>query len=980
MNSFPLRLLTGLLLVALSQPGSAQCLQGSSLVLHAETAPGNQVRLVWNAPWPQSRWRVEQSQDPSFATPQILGETTTPQWFVPLASAGPRLFRVVPVDTLAAQDSSLVEGFEGYLPLASWPGEDLEPSGWALSGQAAFGSTSLHLFGNTVKALPLARPRLTPDSRFRITARSAAAGDRQMVGFADSSNVLWYVLWGTRGGYDDTPGQSGQAEVSAYQGFFPLDEWHTVVLEAGRDFQGKFGYLPELCAVILANETDEDPGEVWFDQLEEVSGLEARRPSAGIDWSVLSQTPDSLLLRLENPGAEPGWTHGWNLGDGRRIQGSGVVELSVSRQRDHRITVYVEDGAGAWQTASTLVPGTAPVSPRSLTMGFVGDIMTGRNYEEDGGLIETLGINGLFAPVADAFRAVDLMMGNAECAYTTADTPHPTKGIVFRTRPENAAGLVWSGLDFLTLANNHTYDYLVPGMEQTMAVFDSLGLPHNGAGLDSDRALRPVLLSADGLAVGVVSMCDRTGNYNNYQPFLDAGPSRPGFALWSRGNTAASVTPLRPQVDWLVLQVHSGNEYSTEPSRTSGESAAWAEDFPFDPETRGLSARDLNPDQSERSLRREAIEAGADLVITHHPHILQGFETHQDRLIAHSMGNFIMDLNYLETMMTAQLDVEVEEDQLLSARIRPAFIQDWVPGFVRGGASRYLLDHISSLSRDFDTWVLREPGDSTAVVVFDTTAVTLAGTAIPVALPLAADEDGFLSQPWFHEGGDYLAALSTTAGEPALEVRVGRELCWWGGMEDEGMSVWDLNSADENWDDTVARTGERSLRLDQQDGGQAITYFTHRGPLDPALEYTLGGFLRTQNAASADLQIRYYNTRTGDMTQSEVVHTVTGTQDWNGSFASLDPADSRRFWQLRARLTAGTGTSRAWFDDVHLVEWGPWQTLSSGSTLDLRFPDDGRAIQVRRATAGTAALTVHTNAVELPATALRGGSRAGGAR
>jgi len=857
------------------------------------------------------------------------------------------------------------------VPLESWMEEDVEPEGWALSDDAVEGNHSLHLFGNTVKALPMAGPALLENSRFRIKARSIEASDRQMVGFADSSNVLWYVIWGTRGGYDDTPGQSGQAEVSAYQGHFPLDEWHTVVLEAGRDFKGKFGYLPRLCSVVFANECDTDDGQVWFDGLEEVSGLEARRPSVQIQWTELSQSPDSLYLRLENTQAQPGWSHVWNPGDGRRIHAGATIDLAVSRHRDHRITVYVEDGQLGWQTASSLVPAAGTAQPRSLSMGFVGDIMTGRNYEAEDGIINTQGVNALFAPVAPAFQAVDLMMGNAECAYTTVDTAHPTKGIVFRTRPENASGLVWSGLDFVSLANNHTYDYMVPGMTETMSVLDAAGLPHNGSGLDSDHALRPVLLSANGLSVGVVSMCDRTGNYNNYQPFLDAGPSRPGFALWSRGNTGAATAELRSQVDWLVLQVHSGNEYSTSPSLDIGDGKAWSEEFPWDPDTRGLDARELNPDQSERSLRQEAIEAGADLVITHHPHILQGLETWQGRLISHSMGNFIMDLNYLETMMTAQLDVSVREDQLLSARVRPAFIQEWIPGFVRGGSSRYLLDHISSLSRDFDTWVLREPGDTTAVVVFDTTAVTRNSTLETLQLPLVAESGQFMSEPWYHEGGEYLAAVALPAGEPAVEVRVGRELCWWGTMEDEGMSVWDLNSGDETWDDTIARSGQRSLKLVQSAGDQAITYFTQKAPLDPSKEYTLGGFIRGQGTSSADLQIRYYNSRTGELTQSELVHTIDGTQDWSWGSQTLDPGSDRRFWQLRARMTAAGGTSTAWFDDVRMIEWGPWQTLAPTQTLPLRFPDDGRAVQVRRATAGTATVQVRLDSTDLPAAALQ---------
>ena len=944
----------------------AECPATSSLDLQAELSPGNQLLLQWNAAWPQSRWRVEQSDDPRFLNPTILGETSQTQWPIALAGPGLQLFRVVPVDTLAAADSLLVEDFEGQLPFFSWPGEDLDPAGWSLDPDGGSGSTSLHLFGNTVKGLPLARPLLSENSRFRIRAYSGSVSDRQMVGFADSSNVLWYVLWGTRGGYPDSPGQSGQTESTAYQGFFETGSWHTVVLEAGRDFLGKYGYLPRLCSVVFANESDEDSGEVWFDQLEEVSGLEARRPSAQVQWIMTDQTADSTELLLVNPLAAEGLLHVWNPGDGRRIVGGSSVALFVSRHRDHRITVYVEDPTGAWQTASALVPAAGTAQPRGLRMGFVGDIMTGRGYEAEDGIINTQGVDAIFAGVAPSFQAMDLMMGNLECSYTTADTPHPTKGIVFRTRPENVSGLLNAGLDYVTLANNHTYDYQLDGMTETMQVLDAAGLPHNGSGLNSDRALRPAMLSADGLAVGVVAMCDRTGNYNNYQPFLDAGPSRPGFALWSRGNMQAAITALRPQVDWLVLQVHSGNEYSQEPSRNTGPGQAWQEDFPWDPELRGLSARELNPDQSERSLRQEAIELGANLVITHHPHILQGLEVYQGGLIAHSLGNFVMDLSYLETMTTALLDVQVAEDELQSVRVHPAFIQDWIPGYLRGGAARMALDQLSSLSRDFDTWLIREPGDSTARVILDTTAVIRSGELLPLSLPLADVDGWYESAPWFHEGSQYLGALGLEAGEPALEYRVGRELCWWGNMEDEGISVWDLNSDGETWDSSQAHSGERSIRLVQEGNGTLYTYFTTRGPLDPQKAYTLGGWVRTQNASTADLQMRYYDSRTGNLTQSEVVYTTSGTQDWSWGWQDLAPDAARRFWQLRLRVSASTGTATGWFDDVHLVEWSEWRSLDAGDSQELRFPDDGRAIQVRRSSPGSATLQLRVDTVDLP--------------
>ena len=125
-------------------------------------------------------------------------------------------------------DSGRVEGFE-VTCLVSWPGEDWNRVGPIRGRWKEPQPAPLRQHG---ESLPMAGP--LENSQFRIRARhgSQRPPDEQ---FADSSNVLWYVLWGTRGNYDDTLVR--RAGESAPTRAISAGEWHTIVLEAGRDFR-----------------------------------------------------------------------------------------------------------------------------------------------------------------------------------------------------------------------------------------------------------------------------------------------------------------------------------------------------------------------------------------------------------------------------------------------------------------------------------------------------------------------------------------------------------------------------------------------------------------------------------------------------------------------------------------------------------------------------------------------------------------------
>ena len=122
-------------------------------------------------------------------------------------------------------------------------------------------------------------------------------------------------------------------------------------------------------------------------------------------------------------------------------------------------------------------------------MNFVGDIMMGRRYEESDGIITTQGVQSLFEPTRNLLgMAADLSIANLEIPLSNQGYPHPTKGIVFRCAPENVSGLIYGGIDVVSLANNHILDYMEPAMIQTQNILNEAGIAHSGSGMNSYEA------------------------------------------------------------------------------------------------------------------------------------------------------------------------------------------------------------------------------------------------------------------------------------------------------------------------------------------------------------------------------------------------------------------------------------------------------------------------------------------------------------
>nr|GID82872.1 hypothetical protein Ade03nite_17960 [Actinoplanes derwentensis] len=268
------------------------------------------------------------------------------------------------------------------------------------------------------------------------------------------------------------------------------------------------------------------------------------------------------------------------------------------------------DEAPVWNAPSGSSPsaadGSAPTEEsaevESISLSATGDIIMGdapnRLPARDG--------DGFFDSVASSLTA-DLVMGNLEQPLTgdtgtsKCGTPKRPNCFAFRSPPAYAGHLKEAGFQLLNTANNHSKDYGPQGYENTVTALEGAGLEHTGA---EDQI---TVVDVKGVKVAVVGFSPYAGANN----------------LNDLSAAATVIKKAAEQADLVVVQVHMGAEGSDKTHVKAGNELYFGEN-------RG------NPIKFSRTV----IDAGADLVVGHGPHVLRGMEFYQGKLIAYSLGNF----------------------------------------------------------------------------------------------------------------------------------------------------------------------------------------------------------------------------------------------------------------------------------------------------------------------------------------------------
>jgi poly-gamma-glutamate synthesis protein (capsule biosynthesis protein) len=264
----------------------------------------------------------------------------------------------------------------------------------------------------------------------------------------------------------------------------------------------------------------------------------------------------------------------------------------------------------------TVPPGTIWV----VEVAAVGDVLMHGTVKEAAAAADRKGADGrsenhdgyaaLFAGVRDDLSSADLAFANLETPIA-AKPPNAARPFVFNAPATLIPALRDTGIDVVSFANNHVYDQGASGFAQTLAALDAGGLPYLGAGATCEDARRARTFEAHGVTVAFLGT---TRLYNDKPERKDGDPCSFDFEEGAVLREAAAAR--KAGADFVILSIHWGVEYVTAPR------------------------------QEEIDLAHRLLEGGVDVILGHHPHVLQPVEVYEaadGRLtaVAYSLGNFI---------------------------------------------------------------------------------------------------------------------------------------------------------------------------------------------------------------------------------------------------------------------------------------------------------------------------------------------------
>ncbi|WDF49521.1 CapA family protein [Paenibacillus sp. KACC 21273] len=318
----------------------------------------------------------------------------------------------------------------------------------------------------------------------------------------------------------------------------------------------------------------------------------------------------------------------------------------------------------ALQPATNTTP-----SGQTVTLNFGGDVMFSGKVGEK---LAKAGYDYPYQYVKGSFTSDDLTVVNLETPVTDSNTTAADKTYAFKSSPQALPHMAQAGIDAVNLANNHILDQGITGLTDTITQLDQSGIAYVGAGKDSARAYQPVYFDRKGIKIALLGF-SRVIPETSW----NAGKNQAGVATAYDATAAqAAIREAKSKADLVVVVAHWGIERSDT----------------------------LADHQSD--LAHTFVDAGADLVIGGHPHVLQGLEHYKGKWIAYSTGNFIFTRSLVEkTWDTGVFQAKCTVNGDCSMQVIPYTAELGQPVPMTSDKAQALLKRLQTLSSSiaFDT-------------------------------------------------------------------------------------------------------------------------------------------------------------------------------------------------------------------------------------------------------------------------------------
>ncbi len=320
-------------------------------------------------------------------------------------------------------------------------------------------------------------------------------------------------------------------------------------------------------------------------------------------------------------------------------------------------------GAAVPEPGSGAPRGAAPAAGAPVTLAFAGDI-------HFAGLLASRLDDPATAigPMGSVLASADLAVANLETAVTSRGAPQP-KQFVFRAPATAFEAVKASGIDVVTMANNHGLDYGPVSVPDAMAAAAAAGMPVVGIGMDARQAFMPYIATVRGRRVAVLGASAVVDE--RLVPTWSAGPGHPGIATALDGRNealVAAVEAVRSQVDTVVVELHYGSDLMTCPTAI------------------------------QRTLADDLVAAGADVVVGQHAHVLVGGGYHGTAYVDYGLGNFQFYVSDgARTSETGVLTLTVDGRTVSDPTWHPGRIVGGLPTPLTGAAADEARAHKDSL-------------------------------------------------------------------------------------------------------------------------------------------------------------------------------------------------------------------------------------------------------------------------------------------
>lgn len=320
--------------------------------------------------------------------------------------------------------------------------------------------------------------------------------------------------------------------------------------------------------------------------------------------------------------------------------------------------------------AKPVEPGPSLAPARDAIFFVAGDALLtrvpGRRLRENGHA-------HIFEKMKSYIQEADAAFLNLETPISTRGVPFPGKpaNVTFRADPIAAFALKDAGFDVVSLANNHMNDHGPLAVVDTLQYLDLAGIAHAGAGRNDMESRSPAIVRAGEWRIGILSYV---------QPWWSvtrAGKDTPGVAHAIIEDMLLDISALKASgtVDFIAVSIHWGDEHA------------------------------IKPNEYQTEMARSCIDGGADIVLGHHPHVLQGLERRRQGAIFYSLGNFVFDMEASSTYETVAAFISMGEGGVGGIELLPVVISRATsqPEVARGTDLQRILERFRKLSADLGT-------------------------------------------------------------------------------------------------------------------------------------------------------------------------------------------------------------------------------------------------------------------------------------